>query len=207
MRIRTWTLAGVLTASLAGSAAAQGDPAAGKALYAPCAACHGANGEGNLALNAPAIAGQEAWYIARQLKNFKEGIRGGPNDPFGSQMAPMAKLLATDADIENVAAYVASLPPATPTDNQGGDPAAGKALYAPCAACHGADARGNKELNAPDLTLQGDWYIVRQLKNFKEGIRGGPNDPFGSQMAPMAKVLPDEKAMKDVAAYIASLRG
>ncbi len=88
-----------------------------------------------------------------------------------------------------------------------GDPAAGKALYAPCAACHGADARGNKELNAPDLTLQGDWYIVRQLKNFKEGIRGGPNDPFGSQMAPMAKVLPDEKAMKDVAAYIASLRG
>ena len=60
-------------------------------LYTTCVACHGAKGEGNKALNAPAIASQEAWYIARQLKNFKEGIRGThEKDMYGMQMRPMA---------------------------------------------------------------------------------------------------------------------
>ncbi|HET9025867.1 MAG TPA: c-type cytochrome, partial [Burkholderiaceae bacterium] len=39
------------------------DPAAGQALYAVCAACHGAEGEGNPAMNAPKLAGQGPWYL------------------------------------------------------------------------------------------------------------------------------------------------
>ena len=53
----------VLGLGLAASVQAAGDPAKGQALYATCASCHGANGEGNQALNAPAIAGQQDWYL------------------------------------------------------------------------------------------------------------------------------------------------
>jgi cytochrome c oxidase subunit 2 len=160
-----------------------------------------------LALNAPAIAGQEGWYLVRQLQNFKNGVRGGGSDTFGAQMAPMAMALATDADIANIAAYVSSMAPAAIEDNQGGDAAAGQVAYAACAACHGADGKGMEAMNAPNLTLQQDWYVVRQLDNFKSAVRGAhAADTFGAQMAPMALLLADEQAMKDVAAYIATLR-
>src|SRR5258706_3396884 len=49
------------------------DAAAGKRLYAVCASCHGPQAEGNLALNAPKLSGQEDWYLKRQLKYFKNG--------------------------------------------------------------------------------------------------------------------------------------
>lgn len=82
----------------------------GKQLYMTCAACHGATGAGNEALGAPPIGGMPAWYTARQLNNFKTGVRGGdPKDTFGKQMAPMAMTLATDQDVADVAAYVETL--------------------------------------------------------------------------------------------------
>ena len=87
-----------------------------------------------------------------------------------------------------------------------GNAAKGKTLYTTCAACHGVNAEGNPALNSPALTGLQDWYMVRQLKNFKEGIRGGnPKDTFGAQMRPMAMTLPDEQAMEDVVAYILTL--
>ncbi|MDR2213133.1 MAG: c-type cytochrome [Pseudomonadales bacterium] len=89
---------------------------------------------------------------------------------------------------------------------QGGDPAKGQALFATCAACHGANAEGMEALNAPKLSGQEDWYIIRQLQNFKSGVRGtNPRDTYGMQMAPMAQILPDDQAMADVAAYIKTL--
>jgi cytochrome c oxidase subunit II len=61
-------------------------------------------------MNAPALAGREEWYLIRQLRNFKSGIRGSnPQDIYGLQMAPMAQVLATDQAIEDVAAYLSSL--------------------------------------------------------------------------------------------------
>ncbi|MDX1569765.1 MAG: c-type cytochrome [Xanthomonadales bacterium] len=87
-----------------------------------------------------------------------------------------------------------------------GDPAKGKVLYTTCQACHGAKAEGNEQLNAPALTGLQDWYIIRQLKNFKEGIRGSnPEDIYGAQMRPMAMTLPDDQAIEDVTAYILTL--
>ena len=85
-----------------------GDAVAGKAAFAVCAACHGANGEGNVAMNAPKLSGQGAWYLERQLKLFKQGARGThEKDTFGKMMAPMAATLADDAAIANVVAYIA----------------------------------------------------------------------------------------------------
>jgi len=48
-----------------------------------------------------------------------------------------------------------------------------------------------------------DWYMLSQLKKFKEGIRGtNPQDIGGMQMRPMSMTLVDEQAMKDVIAHI-----
>lgn len=104
-----FAVSALLSAASAGALAA-GDPAKGQTLYAVCGSCHGVNGEGNQSLNAPALAGQEAWYVERQLKNFKTGIRGSdPKDTYGMQMAPMAATLADDQAIADVAAYIESL--------------------------------------------------------------------------------------------------
>jgi cytochrome c oxidase subunit 2 len=87
-----------------------------------------------------------------------------------------------------------------------GDPERGQSLFAVCTTCHGPDARGQQELNAPALAGRETWYIIRQLENFKAGIRGSdPQDIYGLQMAPMAQLLPDKQAMEDVAAYLKSL--
>ena len=180
----------------------------GKTLYGVCASCHGADGGGNKALNAPRISGQKAWYIARQLTNFKSGIRGShEKDIYGQQMRPMSMTLANDQMVADVSAYVSTLKSLASPPTIKGDATAGKAAYAICASCHGANGEGNKALNAPAIAGQNDWYIVRQLYNFKNGIRGvDPKDSYGQQMRPMAMTLPDDKAINNIAAYISTLK-
>ena len=191
------------------NAYAAGDATKGKAAYAVCAACHGANGMGNKALNSPQIAGQEPWYLERQLNNFKGGLRGAnAKDPYGMQMRPMALTLANDEAVSNMAAYVSSMPVSKSSESTvKGDATAGKASYMICQTCHGPKGGGNKALNSPKLTGLQDWYIVRQLKNFKAGIRGTKSgDLFGMQMRPMAMTLANDEAINNVAAYIATFK-
>ncbi len=196
-----------LLAGMSGLARAQ-DAAAGEASFAICKTCHGQNGEGQQALNAPALAGQLDWYLARQLQNFKAGIRGAhEKDIYGSQMRPMALTLADDNAVKNVAAYIAKLPATKVVSTLGGDAAKGKAAYVVCATCHGQKGEGNLALNSPRLNNQHDWYLLRQIQNFKAGIRGKhPKDIYGAQMAPMVMTLANEEAMKNVIAYINSLQ-
>ena len=180
----------------------------GQVLYATCISCHGKDGAGNKALNAPMISGQNDWYIARQLHNFKKGIRGShEKDLYGQQMRPMSMTLANDQAIADVTAYISTLKGKVSAPTIQADANAGKALYAVCASCHGADGKGNKALNAPTIAGQQDWYIARQLYNFKNGIRGShPEDTYGQQMRPMSMSLADDSAIKNVAAYISSLK-
>lgn len=183
-----------------------GDAAAGKASYAVCTACHGAGGEGNVALNAPKLSGQAAWYLERQLRHFKQGARGTHDkDVFGKMMAPMAATLADDQAIANVVAYIATLPDAPIAPTIKGDLDTGHQRYATCAACHGADGRGIAATHAPRLKGMSDWYMARQLKNFRDGVRGThAQDVDGSQMALVAAMLADDAAIGDVLAYINS---
>jgi len=189
-------------------AQAAGDASAGKPLYAVCAACHGLQAEGNPALHAPKLSGQGDWYLKRQLKYFKNGARGThEKDVFGKMMAPMAATLGDDAAIDNVVAYINTLPdnPAPRTVTKTTTNA--QKLYVTCGACHGADGRGMQATNAPRLAGISDWYLVTQLKNFKQGIRGAhPKDMYGPQMASMAAILADDQAASDLVAYINSLR-
>jgi cytochrome c oxidase subunit II len=184
------------------------DAAAGKTAYAVCVACHGADGAGNQAMNSPRIAGQEDWYLKRQLEAFKEGIRGGAaGDVFGAQMRPMAMTLANPAAIDNVVAYVKTLTAKPSPMTVKGNAATGKSLYATCAACHGPAGQGMQPMNAPRLAGQSDWYLVRQLQNYKSGVRGShPKDAFGMQMKPMAGMLANDQAINDVVAYIDTLK-
>lgn len=109
MKLKLALAVGTLAALSVTGAVAQ-DAERGKTLYATCGACHGPNGEGMEALNAPALAGQESWYTIRQLQNFKSGVRGSnPKDIYGMQMAPMAQTLPDDQAIADVAAYIQSL--------------------------------------------------------------------------------------------------
>ena len=180
----------------------------GEALFDLCSSCHGPDGGGNRAFLAPAIAGMSEWYVAAQLAKFRSGLRGTHFDDLaGMRMRPMSLTLPTDADVDVIAKYVAALPPTNPAPEvSGGDAAKGKVLYATCASCHGAAGEGMQQINGPPLIHTSDWYLVKQLNNFKLGIRGSnPKDPISIMMRPMALTLPDEQAVKDVVAYITTL--
>lgn len=87
-----------------------GDAARGEQLYQTCAACHGADGEGNEAMNAPALAGQNDWYLMNQLVNFKEGYRGyDPQDRYGAQMSMMAQGIPDQAAMKDLVSYINTL--------------------------------------------------------------------------------------------------
>lgn len=184
-----------------------GDPVAGKSQYATCATCHGQNGEGNQAMNAPALAGLEPWYIERQIRYYQDGIRGiHKMDPEGKQMAAMAGVLTSEKAIRDVAAYIESLDRVETESTVAGDPARGAAHYNVCGACHGNRAQGNYALQAPPLAGLQDWYLKRQLRNFREGYRGvHPADSYGHQMVLMARSLQNEKSIDDLLSYLNTL--
>ncbi len=122
-------------------------------------------------------------------------------------MAPMAATLGDDAAIANVSAYIETLPdnpaPATVKGNANN----GQQRYVTCGACHGSDGRGIQAMNAPGLKGMSDWYLVTQLKNFKQGVRGThPQDLYGPQMALMSATLAGDQAINDLVAYINTLQ-
>ena len=190
------------------SAQVAGNASAGEPLYAVCSACHGLQAEGNPALHAPKLSGQGDWYLKRQLNYFKQGARGTHDkDVFGKTMAPMAATLGDNAAIDNVVAYIKALPdnpaPATVTGNTKN----GQKTYVTCAVCHGPSGRGTQAMNAPALKGMSDWYLITQLNNFKQGIRGAhPKDMYGPQMASIAAMLTNDQATNDLVAYVNTLR-
>ena len=184
-----------------------GNASIGAAQYGVCAACHGQQGEGMAALNAPKIAGQSAWYLKRQLLNYQNGLRGAHEDDlYGRQMAPMSMTLANEAAIDNVVAHIQTLPDNKPPATIEGNVAHGEKLYVVCAYCHGQNGEGIQAMNAPRAAGLNDWYLARQLKNFKDGSRGSHlQDYYGFQMGFLADTLHDDQAINDIVAYINTL--
>jgi cytochrome c553 len=201
-----WRLAALVVATLSAAMPvyAQDSAAGGKKAAEVCAACHGPDGNSSQGVY-PSLAGQTARYIYLQLKDFNEGRR---TDPL---MTPVAKTLTRD-DMLNVAAYFAAQE-LRPTDFNA-DPAGGtgpaglvtailkgstKASETLCSMCHGTGLRGQNEI--PRLAGQQHDYIVKQLKDFREGKR--TND--AGNMASVSKTLSDED-IENLAQYIANLR-
>lgn len=179
-----------------------------KSIYKICAPCHGDQAEGKPELAAPMIAGLPEWYINAQLKKFRDGVRGKhPKDEAGMRMRPLARTIPTEGDVAAVAKYVSEMKRPDVPRTIFGNVAAGEETYKVCLACHGADGAGNRELNSPPIRGANDWYLLTQLKNFKNKVRAGDpsTDPIGATMAPMAAIL-DEEAMKNVVTYINALK-
>lgn len=171
-----------------------------------CTVCHGVQLKGNHVIQAPRLSGMASWYVQRQLLAFRRGWRGThEEDVYGMEMKPMAPM-SPDA-IRDAVDYVAATDSEAPPATVEGDVERGRAIYATCTACHAADGSGVESLGGPALTVANDWYLVRQLENFRTGIRGShPDDTFGAQMRAAAQVLPDDASIRDVVSYINSLQ-
>lgn len=164
-----------------------------------CAQCHAYNGASDGSGAFPRIAGQSAYYLAKELGDYTSGVRTN------AIMAPIAKALSA-VDIADVAAYYASVnAPYLPLSSA--DPALirrGKQLAAigdaakelqSCNNCHGPGGAG--ELPAiPYLAGQYEHYIAFQLTMWQRGFRNNSPDA----MADIAKRL-DAQDIAAVAAY------
>jgi cytochrome c553 len=183
-------------------------PPTGQVLFGSCNSCHGAQGEGRKEYAAPSIAGLPRWYIEAQLHKFRTGLRGAHPDDFeGLRMRPMSRQMMSEGEVVAVSKYASELKPARAAPTLDGNAEAGKALYAVCTACHGPQGLGNEALKAPPLAGQHDWYLFAALQKFKAGVRGtAPGDQSGGSMRPMAMTLTDEQAMKNVIAYVGTLK-
>jgi cytochrome c553 len=91
------------------NANAGGDIEAGKAAVAKfnCASCHGADFNSPIDPAYPKLAGQHQDYLAHALTAYRRGT--GANSRSNPIMGPLAKQLS-DADIQNIASYLHSLP-------------------------------------------------------------------------------------------------
>lgn len=99
-KVMVVTVAGVLL-GLSSTVMAAGNVAAGQTKSLSCAGCHGPDGMSPNPMW-PNLAKQNADYLVKQLKDFRSGTR------VDAMMAMMAMPLS-DADIEDLAAYYASL--------------------------------------------------------------------------------------------------
>ncbi len=145
-----------------------------------CAECHGLDGAGNH-IKFPRLAGQKADYIIKQLNDFRAGRR--KND--GGQMEKTATELE-EKDIPLVADWFSKqeAPWPKPTIDVEPDLARAKQLATAgangspgCLSCHSATSPYlfDRPYVAPRLAGQRDYYIAKQLRDFRDGRRG--NDP------------------------------
>jgi cytochrome c oxidase subunit 2 len=71
-----------------------------------------------------------------------------------------------------------------------------------CTVCHGSQLKGNENIGAPRLSGLPQWYIERQLQNFKLGLRGAhADDSTGGEMKAMVANL-SEKELNNIAAWV-----
>ena len=168
-----------------------------------CLGCHGPDGLGMAAAGFPRLAGLSAGYLAKQLRDFRDGTRKNPI------MEPLAKALAGE-EIAAVSNTLAAMPaPAVPDDRRqqmASNATQQLALYGDwsrqipgCVQCHGPGGVGVGE-HFPPLAHQPAAYLVAQLNAWRDGSRS--NDP-NQLMVGVAKAMSDAE-VKAVAEYFAA---
>jgi len=174
--------------------------------YVYCTVCHGTLFKGNVATRAPKLTGLSAWYMESQLQAFRDGLRGRHTEDLpGLEMRPMAEMLS-EIQVSRISQLIADLPSREQKKRNVATTQRGQQLYATCTACHGADGRGNQQLKAPNLVVQDSWYLITQLSNYRNNIRGTEdNDTTGMQMRNASSTLLSDQDVATVVAYIKSL--
>jgi cytochrome c553 len=190
-----------VTSSASVLAEIKGDAAAGKQKAAPCAACHGTDGNSAVATY-PKLAGQQASYTAKQLQNFKDGKRVDPI------MGAQAQALS-EQDMADLAAFYESQAVKAGKGDET-KVALGEAIYkggnigngvAACASCHGPEGKGNAAAKFPSIAGQHAAYTKKQLTDFHKANR--ENDA-GMMMRNIAEGMTEEE-IDAVSEYIAGL--
>lgn len=170
---RRSVIVGCMIVALAGWAAPGGaaDFAAGQAKAALCADCHGSDGVAPMA-GVPHLAGQNAQYLAKQLRDFREPMRPFRGDFPGVRKQALMSHQAAGlgaADIDDITAWFASRPCAQPSAAK---PAAmPTAVKQVCANCHGETGRANSPL-VPHLSGQKADYLIEQMKLYRASGAG-----------------------------------
>lgn len=183
------------------------DAARGRALFTTCAPCHGGQGRGDDALGAPNLTGLDGAYLLRQLRNFRDGKRGGPADSHGFMMIGRANALPGDRGVRDVVAYLEELPRYTPPRQASARGKVDSQVYASCAACHGASDSPGPDPDAPALANLDDGYLLRQLRHFADGTRGShPDDAPGQRMRTALQAMTGRDWMAAAVAAIDSTR-
>ncbi|AYZ62619.1 cytochrome c4 [Burkholderia multivorans] len=167
-----------------------------------CSNCHGANGI-SVSPMFPKLAAQPREYLIAQLTDFRNHRRADPNAQ--KYMWGVSRL--SDTQIEQLAAYFSSQPPAP---GKPGDPPRvdlGRAIFASglpdqgvaaCITCHGLHGEGAG--GVPRLAGQHADYIMKQLLVF----RHSGQRPRGEPMKAVSDNL-SEQEMRAVAAYLETL--
>lgn len=202
---RTIALVALVAVALAGCGDKPAPPAgppvdidAGKAIAArDCSGCHGMDGKG-VAPAIPNMAAQRARYLYNSLKDYRAGKR---------THAALKQLLAnlSEADLQNVAAYFASLPPipgAPQPDAKHASPyEKGKALAAACVKCHGED--GNSAIpGTPSLAGQQPYYLVAAMQEYgrgdraKDAMHSGLRDPGALELENLSLYFASQTPVK-----------
>jgi cytochrome c553 len=180
------------TVNFARPAFAEVDVDAGKQIGYSCLGCHGIEGYRNAypSYRVPKLGGQKAAYLEIALNGYREGKRSHPT------MTGQASSLS-DQDIENVAAYLASIGGDTVAAGGSRNAAIDKAQA--CTACHGQNGVSVNGL-WPTLAGQHQDYLLRALHSYRDGSRVDP------LMSAQAELIAEEDVAL-LAQYFASLDG
>ena len=139
-----------------------------------CGTCHGPHGNSTHP-KYPRLAGQNANYLAAQLKAFRAQSRGDP-DAVGYMWGMAAEL--DDATIDALASYYSKQKPEPSPRGDAALIARGREVYEhgvesdgvpACGACHGPDAHGVADF--PRLASQHAQYLLKQLASFQSNMR------------------------------------
>jgi cytochrome c553 len=145
-----------------------------------CAWCHGPSLQGYA--TAPRIAGQTRQYIQSQLQSFANHAR---DNPLSRQYMWRAPVHLPPSAAQELAAYIASLPPRPANDGDERLYERGRALYfsghqqaniPACAACHGPQAQGAGAI--PRLAGLSYDYLRRRLKQWAQGYHAAAGPPM-----------------------------
>jgi cytochrome c553 len=165
----------------------EGDRFAGMAVTAPCAGCHGRDGNSGDP-KTPRLAGLDAGYLIAAVNAYKAGSR---------EHSVMRDAVATlrDQDIKDLAAfYTAQEPKALPIRK----PLTIAEWTDRCGRCHGPNGNSSDE-RFPILAGQDETYLIRAMKLFHGGERA-------NEMMYAMSFLMSGSDIRNLAAYYARQR-
>lgn len=135
-----------------------------------CAQCHGSDGRGGKGF--PNLTDSD-WLYGGDPKTIEASILDGRH----GVMPPMLPLVDGEEGVKDMANYVLAL---SKSPHDAAAAARGKEKFAVCAACHGADGKGNQTLGAPNLT-DSVWLYGGSLATISESIRNGRENNMPAQ--------------------------